>query len=93
MLVEENKTLVRKYYDLYNQGNIEALREILDHDFVCYIGGVAEPIRGLDTNLMMDNYMRSAFSDIRFTVQPTCACLSRAFAFAGADLVPHSSLA
>lgn len=73
MSTEENKAVIRRYFELYNQGNLEALRELFISDLVCHIGGVPEPIRGLQANLEMDAYHRAAFSDIRSTLQDVFA--------------------
>ena len=68
MSTEQSRALVRGYFEAYNQGDLAALQELLSPDFVCWTGGAAEPIRGLELNLQMEAYHRSAFSDIRVSV-------------------------
>ena len=69
MLAEANKELVRRFFEDMNRGEDGVLDRYLSPDIVCYVGGMPEPVRGLEMNKQMDAAFHSAFSNIRYTVE------------------------
>ncbi len=68
MSADANKELVKALFEGMNRGDDSVLDRYLSPDVVCYVGGMSEPVRGLDMNKQMDAAFHRAFSEIRYTV-------------------------
>lgn len=73
MSSEANKTLISRFFEDMNRGGEGAIDLYYSPDIVCYAGGSPDPVRGLEANKQMDAAFRSAFSDIRYTVDSMVA--------------------
>jgi steroid delta-isomerase-like uncharacterized protein len=67
---EENEALVSRYFkDVMSEGRLEVIEEILDPSFTFNIPTQPQPIRGHEGFRQFVSYLRSAFPDIKFTVE------------------------
>jgi predicted ester cyclase len=69
----DNEALVRRFFDAYNQMDDSAFLEIFDPGYVCHVGGMPEPMVGLDANLAAEASSRTAFSDGHWTIDDLVA--------------------
>ena len=67
MSVEENKALVRRFLEVWNQGNLALVDELIDTDYVYYrpFGMV---LHGIEEYKQLVSEVRNAFPDIHFTI-------------------------
>ena len=68
MSTEANKELVRQLFEGMNRGDEAVLDRYLSSDVVCYVGGMSEPVRGLEMNKQSDAAFHRAFSNIVYRV-------------------------
>jgi steroid delta-isomerase-like uncharacterized protein len=68
MSSEQNKALVRRFWENFNQGNDAQIDQFYAPDIVCYMGS-SESVSGMELNRQMLAVFRSGFSNIRYTVQ------------------------
>jgi steroid delta-isomerase-like uncharacterized protein len=68
MSSQEHQALIRRVFDAYNQNDVPALQRLYSPDFVCYVGGIDQPMLGLAANLEADAQMRASFSDVRWDI-------------------------
>ncbi len=74
MSAEENKALVHRFYDEFlNAGNLDIADELIAPDCVFYMGGNLEPIRGPEGYKRTLAMFRTAFPDIRWTIEDMVA--------------------
>jgi predicted ester cyclase len=96
---EENKELVRRYYeDAYGQGHIEVLNEVLADDYVLHIPGlgglipaVEVPTSGQTDEAERIRELRMEFSDLRVTIPSMVAegeTVAIRMAFSGTQAAP-----
>ena len=67
MLPEENKDLVRRYWEILNQGNLDLLNEVYSADFVWHLPD--QDIQGLEEAKQVTSIYLSAFPDMRFIAE------------------------
>jgi steroid delta-isomerase-like uncharacterized protein len=73
MSAADNETLVRRFFEAYNQSDSPAFEAIFSPDYVCHAGGEPEPMVGLAANLAAEAHFRSAFSDVHWTLDDLIA--------------------
>jgi steroid delta-isomerase-like uncharacterized protein len=74
MSVEQNKAVVRRFYDEFLNGrNMAVADELIAPDCVFYMGGNPEPIRGPDGYRRTLAMLTTAFPDIQWTVEDMVA--------------------
>ena len=71
MSTEENKTIVRRWFEAGNT-DLDAARELLAPNFVSRIGG-SPPIQGFEGWKQFATMFRSAFPDFRVTIDDLIA--------------------
>ncbi len=71
MSPEENKDLVRRYWEILNQGNLDILDEVYTVDFVWHLPD--QDIRGLEESKQVTSMYLSAFPDMRFIAEEVIA--------------------
>ena len=64
MSIEENKDLVRRYWEILNQGNLDLIDEMYSADFVWHQPD--QDIRGVEEGKRVTYMYLSAFPDMRF---------------------------
>lgn len=72
MTIEENnKTSIRRFYDVYNQGREDVLNEIIASDYLDY--GPGEPVRGLEGAKTNVQVLSTGFDQIHFVIDAIIA--------------------
>ena len=66
---EQNKAAVRAVFETAKHGNLDALDAIVSPDFVLHDPASAEDIRGIEGAKQMVEMYRSAFGDLRVTIE------------------------
>lgn len=67
---KENEQLVYRYFnEILNEGKLDIIDEIIDRDFILRIPSLHEPFRGHQGIKQFVTGLRSAFPDIKFTVE------------------------
>ncbi|MEE4238834.1 MAG: ester cyclase [Anderseniella sp.] len=72
MSVEDNKAIVRRFFDeVWNEGNREAIQELVDNDWLPRDPALAhiQPRSGTTGISTFMEVYRSAFPDLKFTIQ------------------------
>ena len=72
-MADADKTLARRYLDMWNQGNMAVLREIIAPDCVHYDPALPEVIRGPEAFEQIVQMYRTAFPDLAFTLEDAIA--------------------
>lgn len=73
MSTEQNKTVARRFFELFSQGDMETIgRELLSPEFVGHFPGMPEPLN-LEGYRQVGLMFRSAFPDIQDTVEDQIA--------------------
>jgi steroid delta-isomerase-like uncharacterized protein len=63
-------TVIQRYYDLlFNEGRVELVNELLHPEYVNHAPGWPELPRGRDGVAVVVQAMRSAFPDLRYTIE------------------------
>jgi len=68
MSTPDSLTVVRRFFDAFNQGDTQAFQEIFSQDYICHVGGAPEPAVGLAANREAEAYFRTAFSGMHWTI-------------------------
>lgn len=67
---EQNRALVRRFFEeLINQGKLDVADEIYAPDYVNYVPGAAEPMRGAEAEKAYVAAWRAAFPDAVMTIE------------------------
>ena len=67
---EENEELVYRYFnEILNEGKLDIIDEIIERNFILKIPTLHEPFRGHEGIKQFVTGLRSAFPDIKFTVE------------------------
>jgi predicted ester cyclase len=73
MSTEKNKAVVRRYAEeVWNKGNLDLIDELMDANYVNRGPGLPE-VRGAESFKEFVSDTRTAFSDIRFTIEDQIA--------------------
>src|SRR5579884_1072325 len=73
MATEENKALVLHHYEELNKGNVDIVDELYAADFVGYITGLPEPVRGRQAQKSLIAAFFTAFPDLHETPEECIA--------------------
>ena len=74
MSAEENKTISRRLQEeVFGQGNVELVDELLAPDYVSHAPGAPEQRRGAENIKQIVRTYRSAFPDLTYTVEEQVA--------------------
>ena len=71
-MLEENKAIVRSWVEAFNEGNLEAVDELLTDSYVRHDPNSPE-VRGAEEEKQLIAMYRSAFPDLHFTVEDMVA--------------------
>jgi steroid delta-isomerase-like uncharacterized protein len=69
---EENKAVVRRWVEAFNEGDIDAVNELLTDSYVRHDPNSPE-VRGLEEEKQLIAMYRSAFPDLHFTLEDMLA--------------------
>lgn len=70
MKIEENKVLIRRYFEeVWNQGNLDILDEIIDINYINHSPGQPNPERGPKGLKPIIAGIRKAFPDLKFEIK------------------------
>ena len=70
---EENKTLARRWADIFNQDNLDLVEEIYASDFVLHDPAMPEDLRGVEGAREFYSMYISAFPDTEITIEDQVA--------------------
>ena len=73
MSAEENETLIRESFEVFNAGDTERLLAITSPDLVTHYAEMHEPLRGRETWLQGFQLVKRAFPDLEATVEDVVA--------------------
>ena len=69
MATDEKRTLVRRYFELFNSGALEVVRDLVAADYVLHgAAGAALDVQGVDGFIRRVAGLRAAFPDYHATV-------------------------
>lgn len=71
--LEQNKALAAQYFEAWNEGDFEAMGEILATDYVYYFLGLPPINMSKDEMIGFAMSMRSGFPDLKVDIQQTIA--------------------
>ena len=69
MSAEENKAVIRRWIEAYNERDLEAEAEVLAPDYVAHVPAAPGPLEGLESWRQFSGSFAEAFPDIRLTVE------------------------
>ena len=72
MSTQENKAIVRRWVEAFNDGNLDAVDELLTDSYVRHDPNSPE-VRGPEEEKQLISMYRSAFPDLRFTIEDMVA--------------------
>ncbi len=72
MTTEQNKTLVRRFYEAFGENDQAALKEVLAPDLAAYSHGSPGP-QDRETHVQVIGGWNAAFPDTRFTIEEQIA--------------------
>jgi len=71
---EQNKMITRRYFnEVMNQGKLDVIPQIMTPDFAFRIQTLPEPIHGHEGMRQFVTGLRTAFPDLKFTIDRECA--------------------
>jgi steroid delta-isomerase-like uncharacterized protein len=66
---EENKALIRRWIEAYNERDLQAEAEVLAPDYVAHVPAAPGPLEGLEAWRQFSGSFAEAFPDLRLTVE------------------------
>ena len=72
MATEENKAIVRRWVEAFNEGNVDAVDELVTDSYVRHDPNSPD-VRGPEEEKQLISMYRSAFPDLRFTIEDMVA--------------------
>ena len=69
---EENKAIVRRWVEAFNEGNVDAMDELVTDSYVRHDPNSPE-VRGPEEEKQLIAMYRSAFPDLHFTIEDMIA--------------------
>lgn len=69
MSEEENKAVLRRWIEAFNERDLEAEADVLAPDYVAHVPAVPGPLQGLEAWRQFSGSFAEAFPDIRLTVE------------------------
>ena len=73
MSAEENKALLRRWIEAYNERDLEAEAAVLAPDYVAHVPAAPGPLEGLEAWRQFSGSFADAFPDIRLTIEDIMA--------------------
>ena len=73
MSAEENKAVIRRWIEAYNERDLEAEADVLAPGFVAHVPAAPGPLEGLEAWRQFSGPFAEAFPDLRLTVQDIAA--------------------
>ena len=70
---EENKDVVRRWIEAYNERDLEAEAAVLAPDYVAHVSAAPGPLEGLEAWRQFTVPFTEAFPDLRLTIQDIAA--------------------
>jgi steroid delta-isomerase-like uncharacterized protein len=70
---EENKAVLRRWIEAYNERDLEAEADVLAPDYVAHVSAAPGPLEGLEAWRQFTTPFAEAFPDIRLTVEDIAA--------------------
>jgi len=70
--LEQNKAVVRRAYEGFNDGNVDILDEVFAPDYVAHFPGT-EPVEGREAAKQLVGAFMDAFPDLQFTIEDQLA--------------------
>jgi steroid delta-isomerase-like uncharacterized protein len=70
---EENKAVIRRWIEAYNQRDMQAEADVLAPGYVAHVPGAPGPLEGLEAWRQFTAPFTEAFPDLRLTVQDIAA--------------------
>jgi steroid delta-isomerase-like uncharacterized protein len=88
---EENKAVVRRWVEAFNEGNLDAVDDLLTDSYVRHDPNSPE-VRGPEEEKQLIAMYRSAFPDLRFTVEDMVAEADKVVARVGISATHEGEL-
>jgi steroid delta-isomerase-like uncharacterized protein len=73
MSAEENKAVIRRWIEAYNERDLEAEAAVLAADYVAHVPAAPGPLEGLEAWRQFSGPFAEAFPDLRLTVEDIMA--------------------
>ena len=73
MSAEENKAVIRRWIEAYNERDLQAEADVLAPGFVAHVPAAPGPLEGLEAWRQFSGPFAEAFPDLRLTVQDIAA--------------------
>ena len=73
MSAEENKAVIRRWIEAYNERDLEAEADVLAPGLVVHVSATPGPLEGLEAWRQFSGSFAEAFPDLRLTVQDIAA--------------------
>jgi steroid delta-isomerase-like uncharacterized protein len=70
---EENKAVLRRWIEAYNERDLQAEADVLAPDYVAHVPAVPGPMEGLEAWRQFSGSFAEAFPDIRLTIEDIMA--------------------
>jgi steroid delta-isomerase-like uncharacterized protein len=70
---EENKAVLRRWIEAYNERDLQAEADVLAADYVAHVPAVAGPLEGLEAWRRFSFSFAEAFPDIRLSIEDIMA--------------------
>jgi steroid delta-isomerase-like uncharacterized protein len=70
---EENKAVLRRWIEAYNERDLQAEADVLAPDYVAHVATVSGPLEGLGAWRQFSGSFAEAFPDIRLTIEEIMA--------------------
>jgi steroid delta-isomerase-like uncharacterized protein len=70
---EENKAVLRRWIEAYNERDLQAEADVLAPDYVAHVPAVSGPLEGLEAWRQFSGSFAEAFPDIRLTIEDIMA--------------------
>jgi steroid delta-isomerase-like uncharacterized protein len=70
---EENKAVLRRWIEAYNERDLQAEADVLAPDYVAHVPAVPGPLKGLEAWRQFSGSFAEAFPDIRLTIEDIMA--------------------
>jgi steroid delta-isomerase-like uncharacterized protein len=70
---EENKAVLRRWIEAYNERDLQAEADVLAPDYVAHVPAVPGPLEGLEAWRQFSGSFAEAFPDIRLSIEDIMA--------------------
>lgn len=69
MSLKNNEQLIRKYFEIWNNGKLDELDEIISPDYINHNPGLPDPIPGPEGLKPIIKEIRKAFPDLKYLIE------------------------